>query len=271
MTNISKTKVSMLLFVVTLIAAWMIAIPAFASEAEPEESLRQIPITYTVAFDPDDGTAYPDFFKTTVQPGGLVTETPPTPTREGYAFGGWAKSFDVSGDPVLWDFATDTVQDNTTLWAVWITTYTVAFDPDDGTAYPDFFKTTVEEGGLVTQLPPTPTREGYVFGGWAKWFDVSDNPVLWDFATDTVQDNTTLWAVWTEATNGGGGTTEPTTGSRGPTYTQASAPTTSMTKATGSSLARTGDATLLGPLALASALGLATAGIAAYALHRKRK
>lgn len=194
MTNISKTKVSMLLFVVTLIAAWMIAVPAFASEAEPEQSLRQIPITYTVAFNPDDGTAYPDFFKTTVEEGGLVTETPPTPTKTGYVFGGWAKSFDVSGDPVLWDFA-----------------------------------------------------------------------------TDTVQDNTTLWAVWTEATNGGGGTTEPTTGPQGPTYTQASAPTTSMTKATGSSLAKTGDATLLEPLALASALGLATAGIAAYALHRKRR
>lgn len=194
MTSISKTKVSILLFVVALISAWMISVPAFASETESDGEIRPLAVEYTVAFDPDDGTAYPDFFKTTVEEGGLVTETPPTPTREGYAFGGWAKSFDAS-----------------------------------------------------------------------------DNPVLWDFATDTVQDNTTLWAVWTEATNGGGGTTEPTTGSQGPTYTQASAPTTSMTKATGSSLARTGDATLLGPLALASALGLATAGIAAYALHRKRK
>ena len=267
MTSIPKTKVSILLFVVALISAWMISVPAFASETESDGELRPLAVEYTVAFDPDDGTAYPDFFKVTVEEGGLVTEMPPTPTREGYVFGGWAKSFDASDNPVLWDFATDTVQDNTTLWAVWITTYTVAFDPDDGTAYPDFFKVTVEEGGLVTEMPPTPTREGYVFGGWAKWFDSSDNPVLWDFATDTVQGNTTLWAVWTESAGGGGSVTEP----QGPTYTKAFTPASSTTKATGSSLARTGDALPLESVALAAALGLAVSGIAAYALRRKRK
>ena len=43
-----------------------------------------------------------------------------------------------------------------------------------------------------------PTRQGYTFGGWYKNADCSDGQ-KWDFATDTVNDDTTLYAQWNPA------------------------------------------------------------------------
>ena len=42
----------------------------------------------------------------------------------------------------------------------------------------------------------SPTRQGYTFGGWYKNADCSDGQ-KWDFATDTVTSNITLYAKWT--------------------------------------------------------------------------
>ncbi|MEA5002037.1 MAG: InlB B-repeat-containing protein [Christensenella sp.] len=154
---------------------------------------------YIVTFDPDDGTPYPTWFKTTVPDGGLVTSRPVDPQQDGYIFKGWYHSLDGNGDPVFWEFATDTVTDNTTLWAAWEVGHIVTFDPDDGTPYPTWFKTTVPDGGLVTSRPADPQREGYVFAGWYHSLDGSGDPIFWDFASHTVTANTTLWAAWAEA------------------------------------------------------------------------
>ena len=158
-----------------------------------------------VAFDPDDGKAgYNDFFKVTVPIGSKVTDKPADPTRDGYLFKGWYAFEDGDGNPVFWNFETDTVQDNTTLWAAWEKGCIVAFDPDDGkTGYNDFFKVTVPIGSKVTDKPAGPTRDGYLFKGWYAFEDGDGNPVFWNFETDTVQDNTTLWAAWEKENDGG--------------------------------------------------------------------
>lgn len=80
----------------------------------------------------------------------------------------------------------------------------VAFDPDDGkTGYSDFFKVTVPTGSKVTEKPEDPQRDGYFFKGWYAFEDGDGNPVFWNFETDTVQDNTTLWAAWEKVNDGG--------------------------------------------------------------------
>ena len=158
-----------------------------------------------VAFDPDDGkTGYSDFFKVTVPIGSKVTGKPADPTRDGYLFKGWYAFENEDGNPVFWNFETDTVQDNTTLWAAWEKGCIVAFDPDDGkTGYSDFFKVTVPIGSKVTGKPADPTRDGYLFKGWYAFEDEDGNPVFWNFETDTVKDNTTLWAAWEKENDGG--------------------------------------------------------------------
>lgn len=74
--------------------------------------------------------------------------------------------------------------------------HTVAFDPEDGTGYADFVKITVVDNELITEIPPAPSRLGYIFKGWAFSYDVDDNPIFWNFATMRVTENTTLWAEW---------------------------------------------------------------------------
>lgn len=72
-------------------------------------------------------------------------------------------------------------------------TYTVTFDSQGGSAVDS---QTVEEGGKATE-PTAPTKTGNTFGGWYKESACTN---AWDFATDTVTSNATLYAKWTSQT-----------------------------------------------------------------------
>jgi len=72
------------------------------------------------------------------------------------------------------------------------TTYTVTFDSQGGSAVGS---QTVAHGGKVTE-PTAPTRTGYTFGGWYK---ESGCTTAWNFATDTVTSDVTLYAKWTSS------------------------------------------------------------------------
>lgn len=67
--------------------------------------------------------------------------------------------------------------------------FTVTFEAPAGTFYRE---QQVEQGSIATR-PADPEVEGYTFGGWYKntGLDAADK---WDFATDKVTDNTTLYA-----------------------------------------------------------------------------
>ena len=60
--------------------------------------------------------------------------------------------------------------------------------------------------GEKIKRPEEPTREGYSFNGW---YTDLDRTQLWDFDTDTVQGNMTLYAGWLEAAEGGSDTVDP--------------------------------------------------------------
>lgn len=74
-------------------------------------------------------------------------------------------------------------------------TYTVSFNSTGGSAVAP---QTVAEGGLVSE-PANPTRDEYAFEGW-----YTDNTytVRWDFTTNTVTSDRTLWANWLPGTAG---------------------------------------------------------------------
>lgn len=71
--------------------------------------------------------------------------------------------------------------------------FKVKFNAKGGTPEPD--TQYIENGGKVTE-PPKPAQAGYTFGGWYKNADCSDGQ-KWNFATDTVTSNITLYAKWT--------------------------------------------------------------------------
>lgn len=83
------------------------------------------------------------------------------------------------------------MDEDITLYAKWTAVrYTVAFNVQGHGTEPS--SQTVDYGGKVTE-PDDPSAEGFVFGGWYK---ESSCTTPWDFDTDTVSGNTTLYAKW---------------------------------------------------------------------------
>lgn len=69
--------------------------------------------------------------------------------------------------------------------------FTVRFDSRGGS---DVAAQKLEYGALIEE-PEPPTREGFEFSGWYIDSNCYD---LWDFSSQTVSDNVTLYAGWTE-------------------------------------------------------------------------
>ena len=96
-----------------------------------------------------------------VLPSGTLATRPDAPAATpGYTFGGWNKA-----DGTAWDYASDKVTDNITLYAKWAAnTYTITFDTAGGS---EIAPITQDYGTQIT-APADPTREGYTFIGWDK-------------------------------------------------------------------------------------------------------
>lgn len=123
----------------------------------------------------------------------ISNEIKPDP-RTGYTFGGWNKA-----DGTAWDYASDTVTDNITLYAKWTAnTYTVTFDSTGGSevdAQPVAY-------GEKAKKPAAPQKTGYAFGGWYL------GDTKYDFAA-VVTEDMTLTAKWTVCGHKGS-TAQPT-------------------------------------------------------------
>ena len=96
-----------------------------------------------------------------VLPSGTLATRPDAPAATpGYTFGGWNKA-----DGTAWDYASDKVTDNITLYAKWAAnTYTITFDTAGGSEIAPI----TQDCGTVITAPEAPEREGYTFIGWDK-------------------------------------------------------------------------------------------------------
>ena len=176
----------------------------------------------TVTFETGGGSKIPGL----VAQYGETIARPDNPVREGYRLVGWYTDIDLKNP---WDFDTDTVQGNMTLYAKWEQGAPVDETPgDDGNGGFAWwwlllallllgllifllifllnkktvkFETNckmkiqdqkVKKGGYV-ERPAEPTRNGRVFGGW--YYD-AEYTERWDFENDKVEDNMTLYAKW---------------------------------------------------------------------------
>ncbi|MCR5272450.1 MAG: InlB B-repeat-containing protein [Lachnospiraceae bacterium] len=145
--------------------------------------------TYTVSFNANGHGSAPS--SQTIDYGDYVTE-PDDPSATGYTFGGWYTDSDCTD---VWDFTSDTVTTDLTLYAKWTAnTYTVSFNANGHGSAPS--SQTISYGNKATK-PSNPTASGYTFGGWYTSKSCSSS-TAWDFASDTVTSNTTLYAKWTK-------------------------------------------------------------------------
>jgi len=153
------------------------------------------PDNFTVSFNSNGGGAVAS---QEILPGEKVTK-PADPARSGFTFGGWYTDSTLSDE---WNFDSDTVSANMTLYAKWLCK--VTFNSNGGSSISSKY---VAEGGTVAE-PTAPTRTGYTFGGW---YSNSALSATWNFSTNTVSSATTLYAKWTAHTytvqyNANGGT-----------------------------------------------------------------
>ncbi len=142
---------------------------------------------FTVTFDAGGGTAVSSY---TGVPANSAIQQPNNPTRPGYTFGGWYK------EPTLasaWNFSSDRVTANITLYARWNTGFTVTFNSNGGSSVGSI--TGVQYGARIT-APTNPTKLGFRF---VRWYKESTLTNAWDFSSDVVVSNVTLYAMWSEA------------------------------------------------------------------------
>lgn len=115
---------------------------------------------------------------------------PETPTRTGYTFAGWYLQPEYVDS---FNFATDTVKSNFTLYADWsINSYKVSFNSNGGNYTPD---TIVAVYNTRIEAPEEPTKDGFVFDGW-----YTDDTYIyeWVFDVSKVTGDITLIAKWVD-------------------------------------------------------------------------
>jgi len=114
-------------------------------------------------------------------------QAPASPTRIGYTFAGWYKD---AACTKIWNFASDVVTTDITLYAKWtVNKYTVTFNSNGGSSVSNVV---VLENDLLAP-PPVPTKSGCTFIGWFKESSLINR---WDFAVDRVTRSMTLYAGW---------------------------------------------------------------------------
>lgn len=126
--------------------------------------------------------------------GGHITK-PTDPTTEHYNFASWC--LDPTGT-TEWNFASDTVTSDITLYAKWEPKlYTVHFDLNLQYTTQVIADQTVPYGGLITAPVVDPdtimidTYSGYYFDRWED-----NDGKAWDFAHNIVEGDMTLYGLW---------------------------------------------------------------------------
>ncbi|MCQ2446008.1 MAG: InlB B-repeat-containing protein, partial [Clostridia bacterium] len=138
------------------------------------------PIEFTVTFDSNGGS---EVSPVTVLEGSTI-EAPADPEKDNCTFAGWYKD---EAFAEAWDFENDTVNASITLYARWeLNACTVTFMADG-----EVYETGVYHSGDKIEAPDDPEKAHYIFDGWYK---ESTLETKWNFETDTVTSDLTLYA-----------------------------------------------------------------------------
>ncbi len=142
--------------------------PGGSSDTDTSDQFTYLK-TYTVTFDSQSGSLVDSI--TDIKKGFNISE-PIAPTKQDYVFDGWYKE---SACTNAWDFTTDTVTGNITLFAKWTPKHTVSIGTINGgtiTASP----TTAVEGSTIN-LTVTPNSGNQLKAGTLKYNDGTDHNI----------------------------------------------------------------------------------------------
>lgn len=147
----------------------------------------------SIKYDPNGGTGHMD--PSVCKPESTITVPGCDYKRDGCHFREWNTEPDGSGESYYPGSEYTPVSKDDTLYAIWQCTVTLYISEDS-----DPEDTFVLSDGLLKE-PPGPVREGYDFEGW--YTDPSFSK-QWDFASDIVVRDMSLYASWSEPMNGPG-------------------------------------------------------------------
>jgi uncharacterized repeat protein (TIGR02543 family) len=149
---------------------------------------------YTVTFDANGGEL--TGAETVKVKDGEKVSKPSDPTRDAHDFLGWFKE---SGGINEWNFDTETVTANITLYAKWEfdsdNYFNVIFYSTPGQIFKEE-ALEIEDGEAVVEKPADPTRTGHTFDG--KWYTDITRKNEFVFTT-AIKEDLKLWAGWTHA------------------------------------------------------------------------
>lgn len=137
---------------------------------------------FTITFDGNGGSNPDSIVTEKVQ----LTELPVS-EREGYVFEGWYFDKEFTKPFRKTSLINENINSDITVYAKWLTKYTVQFDSTGGSAVND-----IDVIGGNFSFPRVPTKTGFVFEGWYTDLDYStafDNSY-------TVTENMKVYAKW---------------------------------------------------------------------------
>jgi len=174
-----------------LYAKWKVSVFVHTYNETTDEQDTDIPGTFKIPEFGVDG--HNNAFQCTEGQEYKIKATPKT----GYRFVEW-RSGKKDGDTVSKDVEYTFTAPIITLYAVFEAeqvqpaTYTVTFNSNGGSAVATIENVT---SGEKISKPTDPTRTGYTFAGWYKESELTNE---FNFATDTITSDTTLYAKWEE-------------------------------------------------------------------------
>ncbi|MBU1106963.1 MAG: InlB B-repeat-containing protein, partial [Candidatus Riflebacteria bacterium] len=129
----------------------------------------------------------------TIESGNLAAE-PAAPIRTGYAFAGWFKEIELTNQ---WNFAVDTLTVETIVYAKWVAealpSFRLTFNSQGGSRV----TSQIIKSGTKAFEPAAPILAGYDLVGWYKELSLQNQ---WNFVTESITADTTLYAKWIPAT-----------------------------------------------------------------------
>lgn len=155
------------------------------------DPLTHVRLMFPITYDANGGTDAPAAERKVL--GDDLTLTTREPRRSGYVFAGWSTT--ANGAVHYQPGDRYTADESATLYAVWqkaAENYTLHYSTDQGVPVPA--SQTAAGGTQVKLSTVVPRKSGYVFLGWAD--RQGGTPAYRAGDTYTLQQNTTLYAVW---------------------------------------------------------------------------
>ncbi|WP_191015364.1 InlB B-repeat-containing protein [Treponema zioleckii] len=153
----------------------------------------------TITFNANDGSASPATKIQQVKESHSESLEENTFTREGYLFGGWAKSADAAS-ALYKDKNSVSLSSDIVLYAVWCAPCKITFNVNDGSENPKTYEQTLPAGVKTWINPKLPEEdnaklEDYTFCGWStdatKTYNEKEK---WD--NFSITKDTTYYGVW---------------------------------------------------------------------------